>query len=275
MTLEIIFRAYLHRIIYRVLLLMSVEISISIIGLISGFLSGMFGIGGGMIVTPLLILIYPMLTNQNLSIIAITGLSSAQGFFSSAVSFFFHRKTSPINKKLILTFAIPMATSNLIASYLSPNVDAKYILFIFGLLGFASLFITFFIKKPPVFFNKYSKTLIPLIGLVIGILCGIIGQGGGFIYLPILIYLFGLDIKSAIATSAAIGIIAAMGALFGRINTISIFLNYLPYLIIGIFIGSYFGSKISKSFSPENLKISVNLFILICSIALIIKSIKL
>lgn len=55
------------------------------VGMVAGFMSGLFGIGGGIIVTPLLVLIYPILSGQKLPIEVVTGLSSAQGFFSSLV----------------------------------------------------------------------------------------------------------------------------------------------------------------------------------------------
>jgi uncharacterized membrane protein YfcA len=250
---------------------MNINLIIGLFGLISGFLSGMFGIGGGVIVTPMLVLLFPLVYGQKLPIEVVTGLSSAQGFFSSALSFFHHKEIG-LDLDLIKWFALPMAFSNFISSYVSVFVSEQYILLIFGLLGFFSLYLTFFIKSPIKFVLTYKKVCMPLIGATVGVLCGIVGQGGGFIYLPILVYIFGLNVKKAVPTSAAIGIIAAIGALLGRFNSLTIFAQFIPYLIVGIFVGSYFGSMVSKRMSQAKLKYAMNIFLFVCSLSFIYKA---
>jgi uncharacterized membrane protein YfcA len=244
---------------------------ISLIGLLAGFMSGLFGIGGGIIITPLLVIAYPIFSGLKLPIEIVTGLSAAQGFFSSTISYFFHKKKIRPDWIIIKNFGIPMATANFIASITAFYLSEKLILLIFGLLGMASLAVTLLIKQPIKLFSQKQNLYMPIIGIIVGILCGFVGQGGGFIYLPILIYIFGLPVKQAVATSAAIGIIGSSGALLGRINGDLLFLHYLIELISGIIIGSYFGTIISHRLTTINLKVILNLFVFICSLLLIIK----
>jgi uncharacterized membrane protein YfcA len=242
------------------------------VGLLAGFMSGLFGIGGGIIVTPLLVMAYPALSGHALPIGVVTGLSSAQGFFSSLISFLLHRHQHQPDWSIIRWFAVPMALANFCASLTASSFPESWILFIFGLLGLLSLAVTFLVKRPWSVLLDQRAFYLPLVGTALGILCGLVGQGGGFIYLPVLMSLFGLPIRQAVSTSAAIGIIGASGALFGRIGGDLSFLHYTAELIAGIVVGSYLGSALSSRLAAAHLKKALNVFILLCSIQLILKA---
>ncbi|WP_332768693.1 sulfite exporter TauE/SafE family protein [Pseudomonas koreensis] len=238
------------------------------VGVLAGFMSGLFGIGGGIIVTPLLVLVYPMVSGQKLPIEVVTGLSSAQGFFSSLVSFALHRTRFQPDWRVIVNFAVPMAAANFFASVHAEAFSENFILFVFGLLGLLSLLLTYLFRQPVALLCNHSSLSLPLTGLALGVLCGLVGQGGGFIYLPVLVSLFGLPIKQAISTSALIGIIGASGALFGRLGSAQEFLGYTGELVIGIILGGFLGAALSHRLDARHLKRALNAFVLLCSIQL-------
>ena len=238
------------------------------VGVMAGFMSSLFGIGGGVIVTPFLVLIYPILSGQKLPIEVVTGLSSAQGFFSSLVSFALHRVRFQPDWRVVKNFAIPMAAANFFASINAEVFSENFILFVFGLLGVLSLLVTYLFRKPVALLCDHPAIALPVTGLMLGMLCGLVGQGGGFIYLPVLISLFGLQIKQAISTSALIGIIGASGALFGRVGTAGNFIGYTGELLIGILLGGFLGAALSHRLEAKHLKRALNAFVLLCSIQL-------
>ncbi|MGB8706264.1 MAG: sulfite exporter TauE/SafE family protein [Gillisia sp.] len=99
-------------------------------------------------------------------------------------------------------------------------------------------------------------TLIPL-GFVTGIITGLVGAGGGFIIIPILVLIAGLPMKKAVGTSLFIIAINSLLGFLGDIGQINIdwpfLLVFSALSVVGIFLGVYLnkfidGSKLKKGF---------------------------
>jgi len=111
-------------------------------------------------------------------------------------------------------------------------------------------------------------------GLVIGTITGIIGAGGGFLYVPALVLWAKLPMKKAVGTSLIIVTINSLIGFTGDIQTIQIewmfLLVFSSFTIIGILIGVF----ISKFISGKKLKKSFGWFTLIMAIYIIYKEFK-
>ena len=93
-----------------------------------------------------------------------------------------------------------------------------------------------------------------LIGLIGGLLSGILGIGGGIVFVPLLTYLTKEDFKiNTGISSLAIVFVASASAVSYIVNGIEIS-TYVLYLIIGAVIGGYLGSRISKFITSKNLQ---------------------
>ena len=93
-----------------------------------------------------------------------------------------------------------------------------------------------------------------LIGLIGGLLSGILGIGGGIVFVPLLTYLTKEDFKiNTGISSLAIVFVASASAVSYIVNGIEIS-SYVLYLIIGAVIGGYLGSTISKFITSKNLQ---------------------
>ncbi|WP_418514176.1 sulfite exporter TauE/SafE family protein [Corallibacter sp.] len=125
--------------------------------------------------------------------------------------------------------------------------------------------------ETPITKQSYYKTFIQ--GLVIGTITGLIGAGGGFLYVPALVLWAGLPMKKAVGTSL---VIIAINSLIGFLGDVhhsemhwGFLLTFSLITVIGILIGGYY----SKYVSNKKLKKSFGWFIMIMAIYIIIKEI--
>jgi len=107
-------------------------------------------------------------------------------------------------------------------------------------------------EKVPRVINPYVA--LAVIGVATGFLSSLLGIGGGFIALSFLMLWQGFDSRKAIGTSLAIIIFVSAGGVIGY--GMQFHLNYLLglYLIIGAFMGTPVGAKLTAKFTSEEIK---------------------
>ena len=194
---------------------------LTITGIFNGILVGMFGIGGGLIIVPvityILIFFHDYSFNQALIIAIASSLASI--ILSGIVSSISHHFNKNIDWNIIKKFIFGIFIgSSLIAFYL-PQLSADIIRLVFILyVFFAAYKILFFIKtskkKLPIHFNRSS-----LIGLCFASLSGLIGIGGGTLFVPYLT-------SRGISIKLSIGIASCLGLFIGLFSSITIFFSW-------------------------------------------------
>src|SRR5690606_2895038 len=117
--------------------------------------------------------------------------------------------------------------------------------------------------------QAYYKTFFQ--GLVIGTITGIIGAGGGFLYVPALVLWARLPMKMAVGTSLVIIAINSLIGFTGDMQTLDIdwffLLSFSLFTILGIIIGG----RLSKFISNRNLKTGFGYFTLVIAFYIIYK----
>jgi len=139
----------------------------------------------------------------------------------------------------------------------------------------------FMIKKSPktIVKMKNIKTIAPnkLIilaeGSLIGFITGLVGAGGGFIIIPVLVILTKLRMKHAIATSLAIISLKSLIGFIGDIQVQIIDWNFLLLFsaisVSGIYVGQYYNNRVPD----DQLKKGFGFFVIILSIIIFIKEV--
>jgi len=197
---------------------LSLIVALGILGLSTGFLAGLLGIGGGMIMVPF---ISAILSSQGvepeLAIKMAIATSMATIVFTSVSSVRAHHKRGAIRWDVVKGLAPGIVLGAAIAS-----VGVFAILKGSALALFFALFVSFsatqmFLDKKP----KPSRTLPGPAGLlgagsVIGFLSGLVGAGGGFVSVPFMTWC-NVAIHNAVATSAALGFPIAVANALGYI----------------------------------------------------------
>jgi uncharacterized membrane protein YfcA len=221
------------------------------LGLLGGGLSGLLGIGGGIVMVPLLLYVPPALGFAPLGMKVVAGMTTVQSFAGTLSGAFGHQRFKRIHWPLVAAVGLPMTLASFAGSRYSVQVSEQLMLLIFALMAVAASLLMLIPKKESVVEEQLGDVHIntPLavaIGITIGTAAGIIGQGGAFLYLPAILYLLHVPTRICIGSALAIGILSSGAVLLGRLGT-----NQIPWqdsmiLVIGVIIGAQLGSILSQ-----------------------------
>jgi len=234
-----------------------------LIGFISGFMSGMFGIGGGSVRIPLLVLI-------GMSIKSAFGVNLFVIPFSSLTGAFTHRRN--IEWK-IAGYMIPAGIGG---SILGAHFVGKFSDFTLVMLFFIVSIITVIgvhlQRIAPGLTAKLRPGLIPVFSgtFFLNLLIGLRGGSGGSLFPPFLKSL-GVEIKKAIATSLFVTIFTALSAWVIYLRRGDVPWDAAIFVLLGSIAGSRTGSKLSLKTKPFWLEIGLTVLILGLAVIMIIK----
>ncbi|MGG1631196.1 sulfite exporter TauE/SafE family protein [Rossellomorea sp. NRS-1567] len=237
-------------------------------GAVIGILSGFFGIGGGIILTPtLLVLGYEPSQAIILSLMLTLG-STVTGTMS-------HIRLKNVNGKLAVLLGVFGVMGSVITvpfvkwldsiNGASPIISIVYI-------GILSWFSYQFLSKR----NKESKakgaSVAPLIGLFTGVISSLMGVSGGFVMTPLLSKWLKLDLTKAIGTSisaASIIVLSGIGSYLYAGEALDY--RHGIMLIIGALIGTPIGSIQLKRFSGVVVKKMLAVLYMVVAVSMIFK----
>ncbi len=271
-----------------------IEINLLIIlffGFVVGFMSGLFGVGGGFLMTPLLIFMgIPPSTAVGTESVQILGSSVSGalahsrkknidyeigiflligGIFGSTfgvILFNFLKQSGNIDLIINILYVIFLSVIGilmLIESTISLVKDDKSLLKKRkrNLLDYLPLKLKF--RQSGI----YISIILPIfVGIITGFLASLMGVGGGFIMVPAMIYLFRMGTVSAIGTSLfQIVFVTLNSSILQATYNLSVDLILAIFLLIGGVIGAQYGSKFTSRFKGEQLRVLLAIIvILVC-----------
>ena len=201
---------------------MSIEplliLELILLGLCTGFLAGLLGIGGGMIMVPFLtIILSGRGVAPDLSVKMAIATSMATIIFTSISSVRAHHKRGAVRWDLVKGLAPGIVLGGAIASMgvFALLKGASLALFFAAFVSFSAT--QMFLDKKPAPSRQVPGTAGLLgAGSVIGFLSGLVGAGGGFVSVPFMAWC-NVAIHNAVATSAALGFPIALANVIGYV----------------------------------------------------------
>jgi uncharacterized protein len=191
---------------------------LAVLGLCTGFLAGLLGIGGGMIMVPFLTyMLGARGVSPDLAVKMAIATSMATIIFTSVSSVRAHHKKKAVRWDLVKGLAPGIVVGSLLGSLaIFAFVKGSYLaLFFAAFVGFSATQM-FLDKKPAP--SRQVPGFQGLLGAggLIGLLSGLVGAGGGFISVPFMAWC-NVAIHNAVATSAALGFPIALANVAGYI----------------------------------------------------------
>ncbi len=251
---------------------MSMFMVLLVLGLFGGFLSGLLGLGGAIIMIPLMLTVPKLLGAGALSMKAVAGLSMIQVVFASLSGVVRHRKNKFVSMKLLLTLGVAVAIGSGFGSTISKYMSNKSLMIAFGVIAVVAAIMMFIppkeddsnITDPDQI--EFNKPLAAVLGFVIGSLAGMVGAGGGFILVPVMIYILKIPIRVTIGTSLGIVFIGAIMGAIGKMATGQVDWLLALALIISSIPSAQIGSMVSKRTPALVLRYSLMLVIIFTSV---------
>ncbi|RFU64675.1 sulfite exporter TauE/SafE family protein [Peribacillus glennii] len=245
-------------------------ITFLLLGFIGSFSSGLLGIGGAIINYPIHLYIPPLLGLDGVTAHEISGIVAVQVFFSTLGGVWAYRRGGYINKPLFVVMGSSIMVGSFAGGYISQYVSETIVNVMYGVLALTAAIIIFIPKKETngETVTGFNKPLAAVLALVVGLASGVVGAGGSFILLPIMLIILKIPMRITIATSMAITFVSSIGGVIGKVTTGQV--PYLPAVLIIIvsLIAAPLGVKISRQINHKVLQWSLALLILITSIKL-------
>lgn len=229
------------------------------LGFAGGILSGWLGIGGGIVMAPLLLYAPLLFGVGQLNMKEVAGLTMAQGFFAALSGGIAHKRHGQVSKKLILYMGSGILAGSFIGSIMSKFAPAELLEGIFAALAFVAAGLMFFPKEDGGAIKdaeavEFHRGLALVIPFILGFLLGMIGQAGAFILIPVMLYVLKIPTRIAIGSSLGIVFISASAGLFGKLITGQVPLLQAAALILGASIGAQVGSYLSVRTGTRTLR---------------------
>ena len=240
------------------------------IGIFGGFISGFVGIGGAIIIYPAILLLPPLFGAPEYSAYIASGLTSSQVFFSTLSGSIKARKKPQFSLQLVIYMGGGMIVGSVFGALLANLFNAAFINVIYIIIAVLALILMFIKVKSSSQTSQFNGPLLISIGVIIGIISGIVGAGGAFIIIPILLVVFKLPMNTVVANSIVIAFMSSIGAF-----VIKFMQGYIPmtdalFLIIGSILFAPLGLKIGNKVPSFVQKWIVSILIIIAIMQLII-----
>ena len=256
--------------------LITLAAALAVTGVVAGLLAGIFGIGGGGIIVPVLYQALAVLGfSSAVTMHVAVGSSLAFIVPTSIRSFQAHRARGAVDMSLLKSWLIPVPLGVVAASYVAARVSGAEMRAIFAAIAF--------IVGLRLLFNRESwrlgddmpgEAVRAVAGFVIGFLSALMGIGGG-VMASTFMTVYGRPIHQAVATAAGVGVLIAIPGTLGyilagwRADDLPPFsLGYVNLLAVAIILPlSYFmaplGVRIAHALSKRQLEVSFGLFLML------------
>ncbi|MCQ4241098.1 sulfite exporter TauE/SafE family protein [Stutzerimonas stutzeri] len=253
-----------------------------ILGSVAGVLAGLFGVGGGLVIVPVLVFSFTLqgFAPEVLTHLAV-GTSLATIVFTSINSILAHQRKGAVRWPLVLWMTFGIVVGAVLGSLTADAIQGPVLQKIIGVFAILMAIQMGFDIKPKASGDVPGKPGLSIAGVVIGWASAIFGIGGGSLTVPFLSWR-SVPMQQAVATSAACGLpIAIAGALSfmmvgwhnEQLPPLSFGFVYLPAMV-GIAVTSMFfaryGANLAHRLSPKMLKRLFALLLLVVGINFLI-----
>ena len=257
--------------------LVFLAISLVAAGAITGLLAGVFGVGGGAVIVPILYEVFRVIgVPEDVRMPLCVGTSLAVIIPTSIRSFNAHRAKGMVDMSILKIWAVPVVLGVIAGSYIARFAPADLFKIIFVIVAvFSALRLLFASDRWQLGKELPGRVLMTIYGGVIGVLSALMGIGGGQLS-SLFMTFYGRPIHQAVATSSGLGVLISIPGALGFIYAGWPKMDVLPPLSLGyvsligfiLFIPTSIwtapiGARLAHRLSKRKLEVVFGLFLLL------------
>ena len=241
------------------------------LGFVGAFVAGLLGVGGAIVMIPLLLYAPPLLEVGTLDVKAVAGVTMTQVLVAATSGMVAHRRHRAVSPELARAGGFAMAAGSLAGALASSHVHDRWLLLVFALMVTAAALLMFVPTDDvdPAGDPRsltFSRSRAALVSGGVGVAAGLVGAGGAFLLVPLLLVVVGVPIRVTIGSSLAIAAMAATTGFLGKLVTGQIPLFPTLAVVAGAAPGAQLGAAVSRRVPPLGLR--VTLFVVIATTAI-------
>ena len=240
------------------------------IGFLAAFMSGLVGVGGAVLLIPMLLYLPPLFGFEAIAITTVTGITIVQvtgGALSAGLA---HLHVGHVDRTLFVVVGASMAVFSFCGALLSAVVPGAVLEATFATMALvaSALMLVFRNRTPPESGSApvFSKPLGFGMGAGVGLAAGLIGAGGAFILIPGLLYILRIPLRITIGTSLWIVVASSIAGLLGKAVTGQIDWPLAFALLAGALPAGLLGATVSRVTRPSRLATVLGLMIALVAV---------
>lgn len=248
-------------------------------GLVAGVLAGLLGVGGGIVIVPVLFNLFPYLgIDESIRMHLAVGTSLATIIPTSIMSMRAHNKKGAVDWDLLKSWAVAIAVGVLVGTFLGAWAKGWVLTAVFGAVAILVSINMAFRKEGMTVADQLPGGIVrQAIAAIIGMFSVMMGIGGGTLTVPILTAV-SYPIRRAVGTASAIGLIIAVPGTIGFIASGLTAANLPPYsfgyangigfalIVPATMLAAPWGAKIAHAIKPEWLRKAFALFLFLTAL---------
>ncbi|SEG63892.1 sulfite exporter TauE/SafE family protein [Bosea lathyri] len=251
-------------------------VSLIAAGAVTGLLAGVFGVGGGAVIVPILYEVFRVIgVPEDVRMPLCVGTSLAVIIPTSIRSFQAHRAKGMVDMSILKVWAVPAVLGVIAGSVIARYAPADLFKIVFVVVAVASaLRLLFASDRWKLGDEMPGAVLMNIYGAIIGVLSALMGIGGGQLS-SLFMTFYGRPIHQAVATSSGLGVLVSIPGALGYIYAGWPKMDVLPPLSLGYvsFIGfllfiptsiwtAPIGARLAHRLSKRKLEVVFGLFLL-------------
>ncbi len=221
---------------------------LALLGFAGAFLSGLVGVGGAILMIPLLLYVPPVLGLDPLGIRTVTAITIVQVTAASLAGLAGH--APGLDRRLFASIGLSMTVAALLGGLASAFVPPAVLDTVFAAMALAATAMVLFLRDRTAPESdaalRFNVPVAIALGAGVGLMAGLIGAGGAFILVPLMLYVLRIPMRVVVGTSLAIVAASAIAGLIGKAMTGQVDWLLAAALVVGALPGGRLGSHVSR-----------------------------